>query len=412
MLLTISLLFSGCTKHPVSTATEQPNTSTIYTSVQSSTPSLSLTPTPIVVSGNPLPIHHLVVDGKPFQYLGATVCNQFDDKGTFGMWSKDADEDLIKSAQANGITVLQMNPPYFEGQLGVYQENELVKLDHLLDVASRNGVYICISFIQAFGLAVNLNDPYYHPGGIEGLIKDIRLKDAFKRRMAAFITRVNTINGKKYSEDPTIMAWVLCEEIVSAPENYPKGPPRVTLEEMAAWVDEMTSYIKSLDANHLITMEAASGVAKYGDNWAQVFESPNLDFLRLSDCEGRIIHLTEDDNIDFSQKVFTLGKPVVMYFTFDGSSVNQELYNKDYLWQAENLKKIFKAYYEMGVSTGFSIFYWASELNKSYMLNIEYYYAYTQTNTIICQALVDIASTLGSRNSTTIPLQFVKLPSK
>ena len=144
-------------------------------------------------------------------------------------------------------------------------------------------------------------------------------------------------------------------------------------------------------------IEAASGIAKYGDNWAQVFQSQYLDFLRLSDAEGAIIHLTPDDNFDFYQKVFILGKPVVMYFQFDGGSVNQELYSKDYVWQAENLDKIFKVYYEMGVGGGFTIYNWASELNKAYMLFSDYYYTYTSSNTLVCQAFVDIASTLGSR---------------
>ena len=154
-----------------------------------------------------------------FNTSGAQVVGQFNDKGTQGTWSKAADDDLIKSAKTNGITVLQVEPPLFEWQLGVYQETELIKLDHLLDSASRNGVYVIIPFIQGWAISLSPDkNPYYNLGGIEGLVKDQRLREGFKKRMAALITRVNTVNGKKYNEDPTILAWMLCTEIVSPPK--------------------------------------------------------------------------------------------------------------------------------------------------------------------------------------------------
>ena len=416
-VLIIMLILTSCSRQPAGTLTSpaptsiSPSTSLGPTTMPTLSPSPSLTPTPIVVAAAPLPTQGLMIADKPFQFLGAIVGSEFNDKGAQGKWSKAADDDLIISAKSNGITVLQVELPPFEKQLGVYQETELVKLDHLLDSASRNGVYVIIPFIHAYGISLHPDDPYYNPGGIEGLVKDQILKEAFKKRMATLITRVNTVNGKKYSEDPTILAWMLCEEIVSAPENYPGGPPKVTMDELRDWVEEMSSYVKSLDANHLLTIEAPSGVAKIGDNWSQVFQIPSLDFIRLNDAEGRFIHLTQDDNVDFYQKVFTLGKPVVIGISFDGGSVDQVAVSKDYVWQSENLRQIFKVYYGMGVAAGFTIYQWASELNKAYMLFSDYYYTYTSSNTLVSQAFVDIASTLGSRNSTSIPLQFVKVTS-
>ena len=361
-----------------------------------------LNPTPgLVPAVGSLPSYGFVVGDKPFQFLAAASCARYPP-------SQERDVDLVKDARAQGFSVLSLDPPWFEDKLRHYDEAEFVRLDHLLDTAYRNGVYVIIPFIHGLGMSQDPKDPYYHPGGIEGLVKDPELKEAFRKRTVTVITRVNTVNGKKYSEDPTILAWLLCEEMLSAPQNYPAGAPRVTIDELRDWVEEISSYVRSLDTNRLLTIEPGA-IAKIGDNWLQVLQIPSIDFIRLGDAEGRIIHLTQDDNMDILLKVFTIDKPVVMGFSFDGGSVNQELYSKDYAWQAENLRKIFKAYYEMGVSAGFIIYSWASDLDTAYL---EKGYAYTASNKVIAQALVDIAYQLGSRNTTTVPIQFVKLSFK
>lgn len=382
----------------------------IPTSTTTLTASPTLIPTPIAVTVSPLPSYGFRIGNVPFQFLGANVNMHFFDKGIGMKWSEAADIDLIKSAKNNGITVFDLVPPYFENSLGNYQENELIKLDHLLDTASQNGIYVYIPFINATGIALNDSDPYYNPGGIEGLVKDERLKEAYKKLVAKLVTRVNTVNHKKYNEDPTTLAWSLCTEILSGPQNYPKGPPNITMEELATWVEGMASYVKSLDANHLVTLNTHSGLAKYGENWESVLNVPSLDFVEVEDAEARFLYIT-DSPVDFYLKVFELKKPVVMMISFTGGALDQGKIAKDYTWQAEKLREIFKVYYEMGVTTGFTIYNFASELNKNYILAGDPY-AYTSSNTLICQAFVDIASTLGPRNSTIVPLEFVKISSK
>ena len=136
-------------------------------------------------------------------------------------------------------------------------------------------------------------------------------------------------------------------------------------------------------------------------------------FFGISSISKVAPHLSHFHGISFNRdvllKILTIDKPVVIRFSFDGFSVNQELYSKDYNWQSENLRKIFKAYYEKGIPAGFMIYAWASDLDTAY---VEKHYAYTASNKVIAQAVVDIASTLGPRNAPTTPLQFVKLSSK
>ncbi|MBI4298133.1 MAG: hypothetical protein HY666_00015 [Chloroflexi bacterium] len=315
-------------------------------------------------------------------------------------------DDLIWSAKANGITVLQLELPYVEGpQLGVYQESELVKLDHLLDSAYRNGVYVILSFINAYAISLWPEEPYYHPSGIEGLVKDSRLKEAFKKRMATLITRVNTVNGRRYNEDPTLLSWMLLTELVSAPENYRGGGPKVTIDDLADWVEEMASYVKSLDTNHLVTINVHSGI-KIGDDWAKILSAPSLDFIEVEDAEARFLHVTEEP-VDFYLRVFELEKPVVVIISFTGGALDQVKIGKDYTWQAEKLREIFKVYYEMGVAAGFAIYSWGSDLDVAY--SPDKIYTYTSSNQPIAQAFLDIDSTLGSLNIASAPLQLVKL---
>lgn len=387
----------------VATAIATATMSLAETPTNTSTPTIIPTATQTTASPvkAPMPAYGFVIGDKPFQFLGANVGKHWHD------WSEAKDADLVKTAKDNGISVLQLDLPYgMERSLGDYQESELVKLDHLLDIASKNGIYVMIEFIHAYGIALSPDDPYYHPGGIEGLVKDERLREAFKKRMATIINRVNTVNGKKYSQDPTILAWVLVMEIVSAPQNYPEGPPKVTIPELSTWVEEMASYVKQLDANHLVTLNTHSGLAKVGDGWFNTLLVPSLDFVEVEDAEARFAGVTSEP-VDFYLQVFTLKKPVVMMLSFTGGAIDQKKICNDYSWQAQTLKKVFEIYFEkMGVAAGFVIFYWASDVNAAYL---DQCFAYSSSNKLMAQAFQDIAIQLGLRNLTMVPLQFVKL---
>jgi hypothetical protein len=104
----------------------------------------------------------------------------------------------------------------------------------------------------------------------------------------------------------------------------------------------------------------------------------------------------------------------VRMISFTGGSVDKATFGKDYPLQSRALKDIFRVYYEKGVAAGFNIFSWASDLGVA---NAEAFgksnaYTYTPSNKPVARAFVDIASALGSRNTTNIPLQFVQVASR
>jgi mannan endo-1,4-beta-mannosidase len=92
------------------------------------------------------------------------------------------------------------------------------------------------------------------------------------------VTRINTVNGRRYADDPTIMAWQLANEprpgTVSA-----RGDSM--LPSFVAWVDATARFIKSIDPRHLISTgsEGVIGSLVSEENYARIHASPSIDYL-------------------------------------------------------------------------------------------------------------------------------------
>ena len=100
-------------------------------------------------------------------------------------------------------------------------------------------------------------------------------KSLFKDFVSTIITRTNTITGRKYADDPTMMAWDLINEpvckdcpsgeqvlrggrlggwAVCGAQPSPRSAAAAAAGTIAAWVREMAAFVKSLDSNHLLTV--------------------------------------------------------------------------------------------------------------------------------------------------------------
>ena len=85
------------------------------------------------------------------------------------------------------------------------------------------------------------------------------------------ITRRNSITGKNYVDDPTIMAWELC--------NEPRGINHAA--EMKLWIDRSAAMIKGLDPRHLITTGAegyTSSPEYSGTDFMTMHEGKDIDY--------------------------------------------------------------------------------------------------------------------------------------
>jgi mannan endo-1,4-beta-mannosidase len=100
----------------------------------------------------------------------------------------------------------------------------------------------------------------------------------FREYVQRIIGRTNTINGRKYSADPTIMAWQLANEprpgraAASSEKNLP---------DFYSWIDQTANFIHSLDTNHLVSSgsEGTIGTLQSSDFFLESHRSSHIDYL-------------------------------------------------------------------------------------------------------------------------------------
>lgn len=94
---------------------------------------------------------------------------------------------------------------------------------------------------------------------------DAGARRLYKQHVATVLGRVNSINGRRYSHDPTILAWSLINE--PRCESWLVAQCRQALQ---AWVEEMAAYVKSLDPRHLLTIGSEGATANHLAVWENI----------------------------------------------------------------------------------------------------------------------------------------------
>lgn len=99
----------------------------------------------------------------------------------------------------------------------------------------------------------------------------------YRKVIRALVTRTNSITGKAYNDDPTIMSWQLANE----PRPGSDADGRVHFDDFARWIDDAAGYIKTLAPRQLVSTGNEGAMGTLGD--AELFEtshaSPNVDYL-------------------------------------------------------------------------------------------------------------------------------------
>lgn len=99
----------------------------------------------------------------------------------------------------------------------------------------------------------------------------------YRTLIEALVTRTNTISGIDYINDPTIMSWQLANE--PRPGSDADGHPY--FEAYKNWIQTTASFIKSLDANHLVSTgsEGAMGTLRDINLYREAHDVPGVDYL-------------------------------------------------------------------------------------------------------------------------------------
>jgi mannan endo-1,4-beta-mannosidase len=153
--------------------------------------------------------------------------------------------------------------PAVQPQPGVFREEVLAGLDVLLSEMSKRGMTAVVVLGDFWpwsgGMAQYLRwagasaIPYPPPaqGGdwnvyskyTQEFYSNESALGSYREAVRKVVTRVNSVTHVAYTQDPTVLAWELA--------NEPRGIENVKM--FNTWIDVMSSYIKSLDANHLVT---------------------------------------------------------------------------------------------------------------------------------------------------------------
>ena len=218
----------------------------------------------------------------------------------------------LDQLQAIGITNLRVlagsedplaanGGPVFTGPPGQWNETFLQGLDFVLDaMAKRNmtGVFYLTNYWEwSGGMAVYVHwatgepipDPktpgVVNPGAAHmdyaarfyGLP---RAQELFRSHIKNVLTRRNTMNGRHYNEDPTIMAWQLSNE----PRPGTDVPAtEANLPAFYTWMDETARFIKERAPRQLVSTGSEGTMGCLGKTAAylKVHQSPAVDYVTL-----------------------------------------------------------------------------------------------------------------------------------
>lgn len=220
-------------------------------------------------------------------------------------------DDVFQSAKNIGVSVIRTwafydsssfsNPSIIRKSPYEIQESGLIALDYVLHKARESGIYLILSLsnnYSAFGgipqyiewanqTRLNGSSNYSH----NDFFTNDSIKQWFKFYIELLLNRTNSLNGIKYKDDTTIFSL----EIINEGDN-----PGKDFTIIKNWYDEISSFIKSIDFNHLIS----TGEIGY-DSYPDLFSNVDLmyngsDFL-INGYKGTSFYENSSlENIDYT----------------------------------------------------------------------------------------------------------------
>jgi mannan endo-1,4-beta-mannosidase len=187
-----------------------------------------------------------MLNGHPFRFAGANMhWLALDDSTNYP--SQFRVDDGLDAAKEMGVTVIRSHdlgistgcPNCIEPALDVFNSTGLAHDDYVIQAAGKRGLR----------LVIPLTDNWRYPAGGKHNFTDWRgISDEnqfyyntqvihdFETYISTLLNHVNVYTGIAYKDDPTILAWETGNE----------------LEPPLSWTQTISTYIKSIDSNHLV----------------------------------------------------------------------------------------------------------------------------------------------------------------
>ena len=252
--------------------------------------------------------HQFVLDGQPYRYVGANYWYG----GVLATQGKAGEKRLKKELdflRKQGVTNLRVMVgaegimtsayPYrvaesLQPRQGQFDDTLLRGLDYLLRELDRRQMKAVLHFTNTWEWSGGLSEYLAWNGyGRGSLPKDPDYSwDKYRAYIAQFydcqpcqtaldayirhvLARTNSLTGRKYVDEPAIMAW----EII----NEPRPMEPAATPAFLAWMSRTAALIKSLDSQHLLTTGSEGKIATDNnlDTWRQLHADPHIDYTTI-----------------------------------------------------------------------------------------------------------------------------------
>ncbi len=249
-----------------------------------------------------------VLDGQPYYYIGANywygsvlgleanpkkgkdrLISELDFLRSKGITSLRVLAAAEGEGQVNGVQ--RVGPP-FQTAKGKFNLNVLKGLDLLLsEMGKRNMKAVLFlsnnwewsgGFLQYLRWNNKVPDSIFRRKLSWDEQRDItsrfytcdECKKDYLLQVSMVLDRVNTITGKKYINDPAIMAWELA--------NEPRPMRPAAADAYIQWISDVSAFIKSKDKNHLVTTghEGEMGTESL-PLFAKAHSDKNIDYVTI-----------------------------------------------------------------------------------------------------------------------------------
>jgi mannan endo-1,4-beta-mannosidase len=231
------------------------------------------------------------------------------------------------------------------------------RLDYVLDAAAKRGLKIMLVLTnnwKEFGgmdqYVVWYGAEYHHEFYTNKIIKE-----AFKEWIRTIVLRKNSISGKIYRDDPTILAWELANEPRCRNNEELDGHEGWDTTTMVTWADEMSRYIKELDPNHMVGVGDEGFLNDKGNHWTHnAYDGVDHEALSaVANIDYATFHLYPDnwgtgvkfgyhwirDHIEVAKRI---GKPTILEEY--GTIVQRNEKTFEVTWGWERRKTVYTNY--------------------------------------------------------------------
>ena len=246
-----------------------------------------------------------VVDGHDYRFVGTNfwygailgsegqggdrerLCRELDQLHELGL---DNLRILVGSDGERGVKTKV--EPTLQVRPGVYNDTILAGLDYLLMEMGRRGMvavlYLNNSWEWSGGYGFYLEhaglgrqprpDDVGYPAFMQAMAKYADCEKAhqlFYDHVRFILGRTNRYTGRRYVDDPAIMSWQI--------GNEPRAFATDALPAFERWIGEAAALIRSLDANHLVSIgsEGSWGCENDYGVWERICADRNVDYCNV-----------------------------------------------------------------------------------------------------------------------------------